>query len=109
MKPESVAQLKVGMKFPLHFLCERGSFAEDWCNGIADRFQKILFYLAVKQAESIDEDKPTHVFIRKIFTLLESSQAYLINRNNVDELGFGTCIGDSDSKFTVNIYPNRPK
>ena len=62
--PETVAQLQIGMEFLLRFLCERGGFAEEWCKGIAERFQKILFSLAAKQAESIDEDKPTHVFIR---------------------------------------------
>ena len=97
--PETVAHLQIGMEFLLRFLCECGGFAEDWCNGIAERFQKILFSLAAKQAESIDEDKPTHVFIRKIFALLESNQAHLLNRNDAGELGFGICIGYQDEEF----------
>ena len=87
------------MEFLLRFLCERGGFAEDWCNEIAERFQQILYQLAAKQAESIDEDKPTHVFIRKLFSLLESNQAHLLDRNVVNELGFGTCIGYQDDEF----------
>ena len=97
--PETVVQLQIGMEFLLRFLCERGGFAEDWCNEIAERFQKILFSLAAKQAESIDEDKPTHVFIRKLFSLLESNQAHLLSRNDAGELGFGTCIGYQDEEF----------
>ena len=97
--PETVAQLQIGMEFLLRFLCERGSFAEDWFNGIADRFQQILDQLAAKQAESIDVDKPTHVFIRKLFSLLESNQVHLLNRSDAGELGFGTCIGYQDDEF----------
>lgn len=97
--PETVAHLQIGMEFLLRFLCERGGFAEEWCKGIAERFQKILFSLAAKQAESIDEDKPTHVFIRKLFSLLESNQAHLLSRNDAGELGFGTYIGYQDEEF----------
>ena len=78
--PETVAHLQIGMEFLLRFLYERGSFAEDWCNEIAERFQQILYQLAAKQAESIDEDNPTHIFIRKLFSLLESNQAHLLHR-----------------------------
>ena len=97
--PETVAHLQIGMEFLLRFLCECGGFAEDWCNEIAERFQKILFSLAAKQAENIEQDKPTHVFIRKLFSLLESNQAHLLNRNDAGELGFGTCIGYQDDEF----------
>lgn len=97
--PETVAQLQIGMEFLLRFLCERGGFAEDWRMGIAEHFQQILFSLAAKQAESIDEDKPTHKFIRKLYALLESNQAYVDDKNNPGELGFGTCLGYQDDTF----------
>lgn len=97
--PETVAHLQIGMEFFLRFLYARGGFAEDWCNEIAERCQQILYQLATKQAESIDEDKPTHIFIRKLFSLLESNQAHLLSRNDAGELGFGTCIGYQDEEF----------
>ena len=97
--PETVAQLQIGMEFLLRFLWERGGFAEDWCNEIAERFQQILYQLAAKQAESIDQDKPTHKFIRKLYALLESNQAYVDDKNNPGELGFGTCLGYQDDTF----------
>ena len=71
--------LQICMEFLLRFFCEHGGFAEDWCNEIAERFQQILYQLAAKQAESIDEDNPTHIFIRKLFSLLESNQAHLLH------------------------------
>lgn len=97
--PETVAQLQIGMEFLLRFLHDRGGFGSDWCHGIFENFQKLLTRLALNQAESIDEDKPTHVFIRKLFSLLESNQAHLLDRHDVNELGFGTCIGYQDAEF----------
>ncbi len=97
--PETVAQLEIGMEFLLRFLHERGGFADDWCRGVAENFQKILYRLAQNQAESIDEDKPTHKFIRKVYALLESNQAYVLDRNTGNGLGAGTCIGYQDGEF----------
>ena len=97
--PETVAQLEIGMEFFLRFLHEWGGFADDWCHGIFERFQNILARLARKQSDSIDEDKPTHKFICKIYALLESNQAHLLERNDTNELGFGTCLGYQDAEF----------
>ena len=97
--PEAVAQLEIGMEFFLRFLHEWGGFADDWCREIFERFQNILTQLARKQSDSIDEDKPTHKFICKIYALLESNQAHLLDRNDTNELGFGTCLGYQDAEF----------
>ena len=97
--PETVAQLEIGMEFFLRFLHERGGFADEWCRGIFERFWNILIRLARKQSDSIDEDKPTHKFICKIYALLESNQAHLLERNDTNELGFGTCLGYQDAEF----------
>ena len=97
--PETVAQLEIGMEFFLRFLHERGGFADDWCRGIFEKFQSILARLARKQSDSIDEDKPTHKFICKIYALLESNQTHLLERNDTNELGFGTCLGYQDAEF----------
>ncbi len=97
--PETVAQLEIGMEFLLRFLHEEGGFADGWCRKVFENFQKILSRLAQNQTESIDGDKPTHVFIRKLYALLESNQAYVLDRNDRNELSFGTCIGYQDAEF----------
>lgn len=97
--PETVAHLQMGMYFLLLFLKEKGAMDEDGCAEIQERFQKIIYDLAVKQAASIEEDKPTHIFIRKLYALLESGQAYVVNKNDPAELSFGTCIGYRDDDF----------
>ena len=97
--PETVAWLQLGMDLLLLFLKECGVYAKDDCKGIQEHFRQILYQLARKQAQSIEEDKPTHKFIRKIYALLESNQAHLLDRTDVNELGCGTCLGYQDGEY----------
>ena len=97
--PETVAWLQLGMDMFLCFLKEQGVYAEDDCKDVQERFRQILYQLAQKQAQSIEEDKPTHKFIRKIYALLESSQAHLLDRNEINQLSCGTCLGYLDEEY----------
>jgi len=97
--PEAVAHLQMGMDFFLLFLKENQVMDEESNAEIQQRFREILYRLAARQAESIDQDKPTHKFIRKLYALLESNQAYADDKNNPGELGFGTCLGYQDDTF----------
>ena len=97
--PETVAWLQLGMDLLLCFLKECDVYAENDCEDVQERFRQILYRLAQKQAQSIDEDKPTHKFIRKIYALLESNQAHLLDRTDVNELGCGTCLGYQDEEY----------
>ena len=97
--PETVAWLQLGMDMFLRFLNEQGICAEDECKDVQEHFCQILYQLAQKQAQSIEEDKPTHKFIRKIYALLESNQAHLLDRTDVNELGCGTCLGYQDREY----------
>ena len=97
--PEAVAHLQMGMDFFLLFLKEKQVMDEESNAEIQQRFKEILYRLAARQAESIDQDKPTHKFIRKLYALLESNQACVDDKNNPGELGFGTCLGYQDDTF----------
>ena len=97
--PEAVAHLQMGMDFFLLFLKEKEVMDEESNAEIQQRFKEILYRLAARQAESIDQDKPTHKFIRKLYALLESNQACVDDKNNPGELGFGTCLGYQDDTF----------
>ena len=97
--PETVAWLQLGMDMFLRFLNEQGICTEDECKDVQERFRQILYRLAQRQAQSIEEDKPTHKFIRKIYALLESNQAHLLDRTDVNGLGCGTCLGYQDGEY----------
>lgn len=96
--PETVAHLQMGMDYFLMFLRDRNGMDEESCIEIQKRFRQILYRLALRQAESIEQDKPTHLFIRKLYALLESNQAYLADRNGLYDPGFGTCLGYQDEQ-----------
>ena len=97
--PETVAHLQLGMDYFLMFLRDRNGMDEESCVEIQKRFRQILYRLAQRQAESIEQDKPTHLFIRKLYALLESNQAYLADRNGLCDPGFGTCLGYQDEQY----------
>lgn len=97
--PETVAHLQMGMDYFLMFLRDRNGMDEERCVEIQKRFRQILYRLALRQAESIEQDKPTHLFIRKLYALLESNQAYLADRNGLCDPGFGTCLGYQDEQY----------
>ena len=97
--PEAVAHLQTGMELFLLFLQQHNVMDEGNCTEIKERFRDILCRLAARQAESIEQDKPTHKFIRKLYALLESNQAYVDDKNDPGELSFGTCLGYQDEQF----------
>ena len=97
--PETVAWLQLGMDFFLLFLKEKECLRDDECAEIQSRFRMILYRLAAKQAESIDEDKPTHKFIRKLYALIESGQACVLSKNQISDFIPGNCIGYEDADY----------
>ena len=97
--PENVAWLQLGMEFFLLFLQEQGIVDDDYCTQMKERFCNILHRLARRQAESIDQDKPTHIFVRKLFSLLESGQVYVRSRYETSTLLSNSCIGFEDGDW----------
>ena len=97
--PETVAWLQLGMDFFLLFLKETGCLTDDECAEIQSRFKSMLYRLAAKQAESIEEDRPTHKFIRKLYALIESGQACVLSKNHLSDFIPGNCIGYEDEEY----------
>lgn len=79
--PEMVAHLELSMKLLLMFLESRHALSADRCEEILQEFTHILYRIASRQAESIAQDKPTHIFIRKLYALIHSGQVVLRARN----------------------------
>ena len=97
--PETVAHLQMGMEFFLLFLKEKAVMDEESNAEIMERFKDILYRLAARQAENIEQDKPTHLFIRKLFSLLESEKICLLNRNEIHDFVPNHCVGYEDEAW----------
>lgn len=67
-------------------------------------FADILFRLAQAQAENIEHDKPTHIFIRKLFSLIESGSVTVLSRNGEHILTPPNVIGYEDEQY---LYLNK--
>ncbi len=80
--PEMVAHLELSMKILLMFLESRNALSAQRCEEISQEFTRILYRIASRQAENIEQDKPTHIFIRKLFALIQSGQVVVRKRNH---------------------------
>ena len=97
--PENVAWLLIGMSFFLLFMESHKIISPDESRQTMDEFKNCVYELAKKQSNSIEQDRPSHIFIQKLYSLLESGQAVVIGRDNSDgytPLGF---IGYDDSDY----------
>ena len=79
--PEIVAHLELSMKILLMFLESRNVLSPERCEEISEEFTHILYRIASRQAESIAQDKPTHIFIRKLYALIQSGQVVVRKRS----------------------------
>lgn len=97
--PETVSWLMLGMELLLAFLKAKQMVTEEEKTEIQNKFRLLLYRLASRQAESISQDKPTHKFIRKLYALLESGQACVLNKNQPHDYTPQNCIGYEDEFF----------
>lgn len=83
--PETVASLMIGMRFFLQFLKEIGVIKQEEQDFDLDEFRKLLYALADIQSEKVEQDKPAHVFIRKLWSLIEGGKVLITERNRPKE------------------------
>ena len=97
--PESAAWLELGMELYLSFVVNRLQFQKSDVDDYRRQFHEMLVRLCKRQAENVQQDRPTHKFIRKLFALLESGQCCLLSRYTTDNYIPPNCIGYEDDMF----------
>lgn len=102
--PEIVAWLRIGMKLFLLFMQKHSMMTVEEAGVYETDFADILFRLAQAQAENIEHDKPTHIFIRKLFSLIESGSVTVLSRNGEHILTPPNVIGYEDEQY---LYLNK--
>ena len=70
--PEMAAELRIGMKMLLWFLEDNKVIAESAAKNLDNELKQILYRLAQRQSENIKSDKPSVVFVKKLYALIES-------------------------------------
>ena len=97
--PEIYAWLMIGMEFFLSFLLDLEIISEEDYQATFIRCRDCLYELAKKQSSSIEQDKPTHKFIQKLYSLIESGQAVLLDKNNLVEFKPANYVGYQDDEY----------
>ena len=97
--PEIVAWLTIGMEYFLDFMFFRGVIELPEKRSVLREFREMLFDLAKSQSSSIEEDKPVVKFIQKLYALLESGQAVVLDRTHPVDYKPLNFIGYEDEKY----------
>ena len=97
--PEMVAHLELSMKILLMFLESRNALSAERCEEISQDFTRVMYRIASRQAENIEQDKPTHIFIRKLYSLIESGQVVIYKRNVRNDYSPTNFVGYEDSNY----------
>ena len=66
---------------------------------VIDEFREILYGLANRQSKTIEQDKPAVVFIQKLYSLIESEQAVVLDRTVFNDYRPANFIGYEDDEF----------
>lgn len=97
--PEIVAWLRIGMRMFLNFLKRNEMILPERIDEINSEFKEILYGIAKRQSENIEQDKPTYKFIRKLISLIESGSVTLVDKNEIPSYTPNNFIGYEDDEF----------
>lgn len=97
--PEIFAWLMIGMDYLLDFLYYREIIADVVKEAVLNEFRDILYEIAARQSAAIEQDKPTHKFIQKLHSLMESGQAVVLNRKAAADMRPTGFIGYEDEDY----------
>ncbi len=77
----------------------RSTHGREGITALNERFENVLLYLAARQSESIEQDRPTHIFLRKLYSLIECGQVCLIPASSRLETLPKNYIGYEDETY----------
>ena len=89
---DDLTGLETGAMYMCAFLQHNGAISPEESDRLIEKFIDFLISIGAEQQDITITDQPTHIFIRKLQTLIDANQVTLINRNS-GELDF------RDSKF----------
>lgn len=76
--PDTLACLEIGFLFLTDFLCAKDITDERDATELQNRLHTVLLHLSAKQSESVEADRPTHIFLRKLYSLIECGNVCLL-------------------------------
>ncbi len=96
--PDAVASLRLGFTMFLAYMMWCGQLTHEEMGVLADEFEALIHSLALCQCKSVADDRPTHIYIRKLMALIESGEANMQTVGGAESLPLN-CLGYQDENF----------
>ena len=93
---DTVACFRIGFDYFIRFLASR--FPQTDIHFYCEEFEKIILQLAQRQEIFTEQDRPTHIFIRKLMALIECGEVRLLRTNTSEEPAPG-CVGYESEEY----------
>ena len=97
--PDTLACLGLGFRYVMDFLLHANALTPSEVAEIEARCNAILLTHAAHQSEAVEQDRPTHVFVRKLMALLDCGQACVIPVGEMDGVLPSGCLGYEDENY----------
>ena len=102
--PEIVSCLKIGMKLFLMFLTDYQVVKKEYAEAIENQYEIMLNEIASHQSDNIESERPTSVFVKKIYSLIESGAVAVMKTNSETEFLPSNFVGCEDDDY---LYLNK--
>mgnify|MGYP002508237183 FL=1 len=96
--PDTLACLQLGFNYVMGFLLHSGVLMQRDVDEITERFTTIMFNHAANQSKAVEQDRPTHIFIRKLLAMLDCGQVCVVPASDCDGLLPSGCLGYEDEE-----------
>ena len=78
---DAVACTEIGYEMMLKFFSAVNMLNADAVNERKERFHSIMIELSAEQTKHVECDRPTHIYIRKLMTLLENGECNILHKD----------------------------
>ena len=96
--PDTLACLQLGFNYAMNFMLHSGVLMQKDVDEIAPRFSSIMLAHAANQSKAVEQDRPTHIFIRKLLAMLDCGQVCVVPASDCDGLLPSGCLGYEDEE-----------
>ena len=78
---DAVACMEIGYEMMLTFFSSVGMLNADAVSERRERFHSIMIELSAEQTKHVESDRPTHIYIRKLMTLIENGECSILHKD----------------------------
>ncbi len=97
--PDTLACLQIGFDMLISFLLASEGLTDSQAEDMKEVYKAILLGHAARQSDAVEEDRPTHIFVRKFLALIECGHAVVVPINDASSILPTNCFGFEDEEY----------